>query len=1180
MVIRQFVALWLSVSLLVVGLLAQNAENVKNDRGRQGAWKIWLTRSLEESTDSLIAPYYRYVTYTDGEESGPFTDHYRSGSVYRKGRLIRVGKRAVPDGIVELYRESGSLKARETYYRGKRTGLYTKYAISGAMTLEGEFDEDRRVGIWTTFYETGQVKSRGNYVDNNQDGEWVTFSDDGRVKETALYSDGKLIDWAALLDLCEKTQSSDRITDALRYWEQARTSIYTSMGPTSLPAGRLHMARCRIAWIQGNASLSFQQLDTALQIYQSAGDAGRIVYQDAIQKILEFAHEQYAATLLTRLNPVLIDIMDNDTTLRYSSFKRLLRTSYRGNVVIEDHSLLRRHVQWASTRLPKLATAEDTEYTKDMYTIWNELLTSSFFMHEYTLQAQCRREAEALPGLHNNSDIHVLRIRFLPTRAMDIFSDSVTTWQEKKNRLLMFLDECRDVSGLTYGSEYATVAGFGIQMTDTAFIHAVLNKVPKSGVVATDYTKHAIASHHVWLYLAEQNCDSARKYLEEVRLLGISLKSQKLYDRYKEAVDECGHTDLIRTLPEVDTLRTSKGEINSLSLRDLLTTVFTKDAPVYVAAITEGATSEQRLLALLLVDSIAPLPSHSVYLDGYSQIRQKVRTTVENRTSPVDKAEALFRVLHDSVLTKYVGSIPLRRVFENGQYNCASAVALYSLLCNDFGIPITYYKSPGHIACGIPDKSTNSVIPVELLAPEDGFGFIKHRDSLIAHLLTFKLITNDEMDELGVDSIFRQYYEHTQLRSFESLLSVVSSNALSRAYIGDKEFNEHDYVSIIRTTVLDSSRSQWSLLYGLLPLTLDSSLAGRFIRDVRYMAAYFSGQRHFTIMVLPLLARLGVVAQRNGDGVSVERAFQSFYDYTEKDSSGLALRQLIQKAYAGYRLGVAMEAGHSDTAYAYYRKCWSDRSLDGFPGYDRVVRAYADDCIEDRAYSTALNVVEEYFQNVATPAAQSDLVQVSSKILQSYYVSIVDSSKYRRIVRLFMKEYLLMLPDRAEQANQLKFILEKAVFWARHELGTIAIAEAKALGFAKDDLVKIESVHNVILQNRSRVTSMKGVTYSIGLYLGEINGPVTMYIPAGKTLVFASVTADGLEPGQQFALKVSVKSSTTSEHIIFDHNVGAVDEITYCYNSFSAYRASLTSKATILVYVNGKKVLSQDYDVR
>jgi hypothetical protein len=312
----------------------------------------------------------------------------------------------------------------------------------------------------------------------------------------------------------------------------------------------------------------------------------------------------------------------------------------------------------------------------------------------------------------------------------------------------------------------------------------------------------------------------------------------------------------------------------------------------------------------------------------------------------------------------------------------------------------------------------------------------------------------------------------------------------------------------------------------------------------------------------------------------VEQAIQTFYDHTQEDSNGLVLRQLVHNAYAGYRLGIAMEAGHTVSAYAYFRKYWSDRPIDRYPGLEHVVRAYADDCIEDGAYSTALYVVEDRLQKIATSTAQTDLVQVSAKILQSYYVAAVDSSEYRRIVRQFMKEYLLMLPEKSEQVRQLRFILEKAVLFARHELGTIAIAEAKALGFAKDDMATIESVHNVMLQNRARLTSMKGVDYRIELYLGDFNGPITTYIPAGKTVLSARVVANGLEPGQQFALKVIVKSSQSAEYVIIDQQYGAVDKITYCYNSFSAYRASLTSKATIQVFVNGKKVLSQDYDVR
>jgi hypothetical protein len=192
------------------------------------------------------------------------------------------------------------------------------------------------------------------------------------------------------------------------------------------------------------------------------------------------------------------------------------------------------------------------------------------------------------------------------------------------------------------------------------------------------------------------------------------------------------------------------------------------------------------------------------YLERYSRVREIVRPTVDRQTEPVERAEALFRVLHDSILRKYVSEVPLRTVLENGHYNCVSAVALYSLLCKDFGIPLTFFKAPGHIACGIPEKN-NSVIPVELTSPTDGFRFIKQRDSLVAYLLSFKLVTQDEVESIGVDSIFRQYYDHSRIVPFESIVSAVASNAMYRAYYDSEKIDEQFYESFVRVVVLDSS---------------------------------------------------------------------------------------------------------------------------------------------------------------------------------------------------------------------------------------------------------------------------------------------------------------------------------------------------------------------------------------
>jgi hypothetical protein len=119
-----------------------------------------------------------------------------------------------------------------------------------------------------------------------------------------------------------------------------------------------------------------------------------------------------------------------------------------------------------------------------------------------------------------------------------------------------------------------------------------------------------------------------------------------------------------------------------------------------------------------------------------------------------------------------------------------------------------------------------------------------------------------------------------------------------------------------------------------------------------------------------------------------------------------------------------------------------------------------------------------------------------------------------------------------------------------------------------------------MLHNRSSPVSLEGLEFGVRLYLGDIDGPVTTFIPSGKTTVNVNVKTDGLEPGQQFSLKVIVKSPNTADYVVIDQNIGATDRITYCNQIFSAYMASLSSKATIDVFVNGKKVLSKDYEVR
>lgn len=1179
MITGHVLVLYTLLCTATVCVTSQVTNNVKDSKGRQGLWKVWLTRGFEESTDTTIAPYYRIVTYTNDVEAGNFTDYYRSGKLFRKGVLLRDGNSSKIDGIVEVYRETGSIESKETYHAGRRTGPYTKFSPTGVRILEGEFDEDRRVGEWTTYYESGSVKSRGRYVDNNQDGEWITYFEDGKIKESMLFADGTSMNWSALLGLSESACTPERINDAVRYWDQARTAVIRSMGPRSLPAGRLHLVRSRISWVQGNESSSIQHLDTAMQIYREAGPSGRTAHNEALKKMIDFAHEQHSSTLLIRLRPDLIEVMDRDSSLDYETCKRLLVSSISSNQTLRDKPLHRLHVSWASKRLPPLALVKDSMYTAEMYVIWSELLASSYFMKEWALQALCRREAESLPDLESNSLVKEARIVFACTRAMDIIADSVTSWEDKKRRIGKLLDENPTGQGRYYGLELTTVIVYGMEMKDTAFVHSVLDVVSMNAQNIPARLKQTLESYFVWLYLSERNCDSARKHFNLASSYGEAGASQSFYKQYKEALDNCGRVEPAHDLPVVRSLTPTTGIVKSLSLEDVLSTVLPSKASAFSIAVSERATSGQRLTALLLADSTSDLPSIDEYTLRYARIRDMMRPLVMKKTQPLQKAAVLFRALHDSVLTKYIEIVPFRSVFENGHYNCASAVAVYSLLCIDFGIPITYYKAPGHIACGIPDKN-NSVVTVELTSPVDGFGFAKKRDSLIAHLLSFKLIAQEELDSIGADSLYRQYYAHSQKLSFGSVLSAICANSAYRASEEVEFVDEPIYESIIASIILDSSDIDGSFLYPLISIVLDSVLPSRFVRDTRYMAEYFDGNEKFSGLVLPSLAACGVALHDRGEDQSIEETFQTFIDHAKRDSASHQIRRMIESIYAAYRLGIALSDGHADTAYAYYKAFLSDSIYSYTPALNGVVRAYADACLENQQYSAALAAVEERFAKTSTASAREDLVHVSSLVLQSGYVGEIDSTQYHRIVRQFMKEYMNSRPPEDDQKNQVRRIVSTSVFHARHELGSIAITEARLSGVAKADLRGIEDVHRVMLQNRARHTSVDDVKFSMELLLGDSDGPVTSYIPSDNTKVSISIKAEGLEPGQQFHLKAVITSQDERETILVDTEVGADDIVEYFVKTFSAERSSLSKSARITIYANGNRVLTKEFAVR
>ncbi|MBC8125083.1 MAG: toxin-antitoxin system YwqK family antitoxin, partial [Candidatus Kapabacteria bacterium] len=560
--------------MVAVVAVAQNPKNKTNSEGRQGPWKVWLTRSMEEALDSTSAPYYRLVTYKDGKETGPFSDFFASDKLFRKGHLVEHNSKVQIEGAVEVYRESGTLEAKENYVRGTRTGVYTKYSIGGAITLEGEFDDGRRTGLWTTFYESGQVKTRGNYLDNNQDGEWISYFEDGRVKETTLYTDGKLMDWSRLLELCESISDAARLSDGLRYWNQARSAIQSGLGEHSLAMARLHLARVRIAWIEKNEPLALRHLDTAFSIYSSFGVAARQARRSGVDKILKFANEQLAIPIITRTFPEVQYIFKNDSVIGYTEASSLCLLVGLSSVNANDRTMLQHSVTWSASVLPSLALLKDSTYAREMFTHWQYLASCGMRLSDQTLYKVCKDYAEAVPGISVITDIESLRNKWVSEVISDIASNKQLTWQEQKSAFYEYIQQNKSVEESQFCRLLVSVASEVYKRHDFGFLRQIINEFPPTCQMDSSNGGGLIYSTSlVVIYLTEGRCDSAKAQFEKVRPFAVFFDSLAFVQKLEQAVIACDASNDSVSIVTLQPLFTDPPDTTLISLNEALSLI-------------------------------------------------------------------------------------------------------------------------------------------------------------------------------------------------------------------------------------------------------------------------------------------------------------------------------------------------------------------------------------------------------------------------------------------------------------------------------------------------------------------------------------------------------------------------------------------------------------------------------
>ncbi|HRG87483.1 MAG TPA: hypothetical protein PLW44_00575 [Chitinophagales bacterium] len=154
---------------------------------------------------------------------------------------------------------------------------------------------------------------------------------------------------------------------------------------------------------------------------------------------------------------------------------------------------------------------------------------------------------------------------------------------------------------------------------------------------------------------------------------------------------------------------------------------------------------------------------------------EKIGPAASNKNT--DKAlKAMFKQIHDNLLTKYVLESRFEMLLDKGEYNCVTASALYALAFEKYGIPYQLRSTTDHVYVIANPGPTQMMI--ETTDPIGGaFTYSEaYKKTYVDMLKKQKLISKIEYDDNSTETLFQKYYYKSDTINMRQLISYHYSN--------------------------------------------------------------------------------------------------------------------------------------------------------------------------------------------------------------------------------------------------------------------------------------------------------------------------------------------------------------------------------------------------------------------
>jgi hypothetical protein len=149
----------------------------------------------------------------------------------------------------------------------------------------------------------------------------------------------------------------------------------------------------------------------------------------------------------------------------------------------------------------------------------------------------------------------------------------------------------------------------------------------------------------------------------------------------------------------------------------------------------------------------ADVKTAALKLNGFLEHSKQTKGELKSK-----ELKSLYKNIHQSFLNQYVDNPVFGSIFSSGEYNCATATALYAVVLNKLAIPYDIHETPEHVYI-VAAPQSHSIL-FETTAP--GAKILQINDKVkklfVEEMYNNKLISKDDFENGDRNALFDKYY--------------------------------------------------------------------------------------------------------------------------------------------------------------------------------------------------------------------------------------------------------------------------------------------------------------------------------------------------------------------------------------------------------------------------------------